>query len=255
MTDVTGLRILHVADLHYALPQFDWLVKTAEQFDLVVLAGHQLHLASPVPDDAEIPAVLEYLALLDQRTRVVMSSGNHDLTGPDANGEQAPLWLDDVRAAGIPTDHATIEVGDALVTICPWWDGPVGRTAVDAQLARDASRRGRPWIWVYHWPPLGSPTCWTGTRSYGDEDLVGWIDRHQPDLVLTGHVHQPPFREDGAWADRIGRTWVFNPGQQRGPIPAHVGIDLGAGEAWWLSLRGGEELRLDLDRAPDRTVF
>ena len=34
-----------------------------------------------------------------------------------------------------------------------------------------------------------------------------------------------------------------------------IKADLGEGEAWWASLRGGEELRLDHDRAPARTVF
>jgi hypothetical protein len=151
----------------------------------------------------------------------------------------------EARAAGIPTDGDTIEVGDAVVTICPWWDGPLGREALDRRLLDDAARRGRRWIWVYHWPPMGSPTCWTGQRHYGDEDLVGWIDRHRPDLVLAGHVHQPPFRADGAWADRIEGTWVFNPGQQRGPLPPWIELDLDAGTATWTSLMGREELRLD----------
>ena len=31
---------------------------------------------------------------------------------------------------------------------------------------------------MYHWPPLGSPTCWTGTRDYGDVELGRWIDEH-----------------------------------------------------------------------------
>ena len=251
----TDLQILHVADLHYALPQLDWVVAAAGSFDLVVLAGDQLNLASPVPPGAQAAVILEYLALLQAETTVVVSSGNHDLTGPDVNGEQAALWFDEVRAAGVPTDGDTIEVGGALVTICPWWDGPIGRAAVDAQFARDADRRGdRAWIWVYHWPPVGSPTCWTGTRHYGDEDLVGWIDQHQPDLVLAGHVHQPPFRRDGAWADRIGRTWVFNPGQQRGTLPARVEIDLARGDAAWVSLAGAEELDLSAPAAPERTA-
>jgi hypothetical protein len=30
----------------------------------------------------------------------------------------------------------------------------------------------------------------------------------------------------GGWADRIGTTWVFNAGQQAGPVPARIEIDL-----------------------------
>ena len=247
------MRILHVADLHYALPQLDFVVEVAADFDLVVLAGDALNLASPVPLEAQSVVVLEYLARLAERTTVAVSSGNHDLTGPDEHGEQAALWLAGAREAAIPTDGDTIEVGGALVTICPWWDGPAGRTVLDERLGADAARRGDRWIWVYHWPPMGSPTCWTGTRHYGDEDLVGWIDEHRPDLVLAGHVHQPPFKPDGAWADRIDGTWVFNPGQQRGPRPPWIELDLEAGTATWTSLMGREVLRLDED-PPARTM-
>ena len=44
--------------------------------------------------------------------------------------------------------------------------------------------------------------------------------------MLTGHVHQAPFVPGGGWVDRIGTTWVFNAGQQPGPVPARVEIDL-----------------------------
>jgi Icc-related predicted phosphoesterase len=249
------VQILLVSDLHYSLPQLDWVVAAAPDFDLVVVAGDQLDIASAVPLDAQTVVVLKYLSLLRDAGAVVVSSGNHDLTGPDHRGEQAALWLADARASGVPTDGDSLVVEDTLITICPWWDGPAGREELVAQLTADASRRPARWIWVYHWPPLGSPTCWTGSRSYGDQDLAGWIDEFRPDLVLTGHVHEPPFKPDGAWADRIGDTWVFNAGRQLGPMPARIELDLDAGRATWVSLMGTEELDLAAPAAPARSVF
>lgn len=249
------VRIILVSDLHYTLRQLDWVVRTAPSFDLVVLAGDHLDIASAVPLDAQVVVILRYLSLLHSVAKVAVSSGNHDLTGRDARGEQAALWLAEARQAGVPTDGDSLWVGDTLVTICPWWDGPEGRAAVEAQLAADAARRPPRWVWVYHWPPLGSPTCWTGRRHYGDADIGEWIARYQPEMVLTGHVHEPPFKPDGAWADRIGNTWVFNPGRQIGPVPTRIEIDLDAGSASWQSLLGAEELRLADARPPPRSVF
>ncbi len=244
------MRVLLAADLHYSLPQLDWVVAVAPEFDLVVLAGDHLDLASAVPLEAQSVVVLRYLSMLHDLTHVAVSSGNHDLTGPDARGEQSALWLEDARAAGVPTDGDSLLIGDTLVTICPWWDGPEGRTDTAALLAADAARRPARWIWVYHWPPMDSPTCWTGRRHYGDADLVGWIDEFSPDVVLAGHVHEPPFKPDGAWADRIGDTWVFNAGRQTGPIPTRVEIDFAEGRATWLSLMGIEEIGLDATVTP-----
>jgi Icc-related predicted phosphoesterase len=249
------VRLLLVADLHYVLPQFDWVVAQAADFDLVVLAGDHLDIASPVPLDAQSVVVLKYLRLLHEQGRVVVSSGNHDLTGPDADGEQSALWLADARADGVPTDGDSLMIGDTLITVCPWWDGPEGRARLELQLAADWAIRPHRWVWVYHWPPLGSPTCWTGRRHYGDADLVGWIDRYRPDLVLTGHVHDPPFKPDGAWADRIDETWVFNAGRQIGPTPTHVEVDTDAGTARWWSMMGSEEIDLGALVTPARTLF
>jgi Icc-related predicted phosphoesterase len=249
------MRILLVSDLHYSLPQLDWVVAAAPSFDLVVIAGDNLNISSAVALDAQSVVVLRYLSLLHGAGHVAVSSGNHDLTGPDATGEQTALWLAEARAEGVPTDGDSLLLGDTLVTICPWWDGPVGRQAVADQLASDSARRPRHWVWVYHWPPLDSPTCWTGQRNYGDADLVGWMDEHRPDVVLTGHVHQSPFRSDGSWVDRIGETWVFNAGHQIGPVPAHIELDLEENWARWVSLMGTEEVTLTDLVAPERTVF
>jgi predicted phosphodiesterase len=237
--------ILLASDLHYALPQFDWALAQVGEVDLVVLAGDHLDIASHVPLDAQIAVLTAVVERLEQPEQLVMSSGNHDLTAPDSAGEQSAPWMEQLRAAKVWTDGDSIELGDTLVTVCPWWDGPVGRERVAAQLAADAARRPARWVWVYHWPPDESPTCWTGHRHYGDPDLLGWIEEHGPDVVLAGHVHDPPFKPDGAWADRIGSTWVFNPGRQTGPMPAFIEIDLDDGVATWYSLMGREEQRLD----------
>ena len=249
------MRILLVSDLHYTLPQLDWVVRSAPGYDLVVLAGDQLDISSIVPLDGQVVVILRYLALLRAAGNVVIGSGNHDLTGPDAQGEQSALWLAEARNEGVPSDGDSVWFGDTLVTVCPWWDGPVGRAALALQLAADAARRPKRWVWVYHWPPLGSPTCWTGRRDYGDADLQQWIGEHRPDLVLTGHVHESPFKRDGSWADRIGATWVFNAGRQIGPVPCQVEIDLARGTASWRSLMGTESLELAAAQAPARSSF
>jgi Icc-related predicted phosphoesterase len=249
------LRILLVSDLHYSLPQLDWVVAAAPSYDLVVVAGDTLDFRSTVPLEAQTEVALNYLVLLAAAAPLVVASGNHDLTGPDRDGEQAALWLADPRLAGIPTDGGSLLVGDTLLTVCPWWDGPVGRARVVAQLADDAARRPRHWVWVYHWPPSDSTTSWTGSRDYGDKDVRGWIDEFRPDIVLAGHVHESPFRPDGSWADRIGDTWVFNAGHQIGSVPVHIELDLDNGWARWASVLGAEEVDLSAPTAPGRTVF
>lgn len=239
------LKCLLVSDLHYVLKQLDWLHAVADQFDLVVVAGDTLDISSSVAMDAQIVVVLSYLRRLEQRTRVVVSSGNHDLNGVSARGERLAVWMSRVGDLGVSTDGDFLEVEGVTVTVCPWWDGEIARAMVGEQLEADAARRGRRWIWVYHAPPDESPVSWSGQRHFGDRDLLEWIRRYQPDIVLTGHIHQSPFRAGGSWVDRIGATWVFNAGRQIGPSPTHVVIDLAAEIATWSSLAGTERVRLD----------
>lgn len=239
------MRCLVVADLHYSLPQFDWLVAAAPHFDLVIFAGDALDLGSMVDYRAQILVVRKYLALIAAKTRVVLCSGNHDLDERSPDGEKFAAWVGDVRELGIACDGETLTVGALTLTVCPWWDGPVVRASIERQLDQAAARGATNWLWVHHAPPANSPVSWGGKRYFGDAELVGWIDRYQPAMVISGHVHQSPFIADGSWFDRLGATWVFNTGRQPGRPPTSIVIDLAAGRAFWLAAGQAEWIELD----------
>jgi len=112
------VRILLVSDLHCTLPQLDWVVRAAPKLDLVVLAGDHPDINSAVSPDAQSLVILRYLLLLKAAGRLAVASGNHDLTGPDAQGEQAALWLAGARAAGLASDVDSLLKGDTLFTLC-----------------------------------------------------------------------------------------------------------------------------------------
>jgi Icc-related predicted phosphoesterase len=236
------MRILLVSDLHYTLKQLDWVASVAADYELVVMAGDHLDIASIVAPDAQIAVVLEYLARIAAKTTLVACSGNHDLNARNEFGERAAPWLDAATGSGVYVDGSRFGNERELVTVCPWWDGPLTREVVDRHLAEDAAVVGdRRWIWVYHAPPDASPTSWTGKRHYGDAELVDWIEQYQPDLVLCGHVHQSPFVPDGSWTDRIGSTLVFNAGRQIGPVPTRIELDTETAVARWSWLEGADE--------------
>jgi Icc-related predicted phosphoesterase len=219
------MKLLLISDLHYALKQYDWALRVAPEFDVVILAGDLLDNASHVDGRAQIVVVLKYLQRLSAVTTLLTCSGNHDLDAHNGDGEKTAKWLGQLRSMGIATDGDSVQTDDMLFTLCPWWDGPASRAMVGRQLARDAERRKGKWAWVYHAPPTGSVTSWNGRRSYGDEALSQWIGEYRPDFVFSGHVHTAPFCDGGSWIDQIGSTWVFNPGYQIGPAPACVVVD------------------------------
>jgi Icc-related predicted phosphoesterase len=239
------MKLLLVSDLHYTLKQFDWVYGIADRFDLVTIAGDHLDISALAAVEAQMLVISKYLTRIQSKTRLLVSSGNHDLDGRDGDGERVAAWISKSRFPGAAVDGDFIEIEDVAITVCPWWDGPLGCAAVGRLLARDAARRGARWIWVYHAPPDESPVSWTGTRHCGDVELLGWIRQYQPDLVLTGHIHQSPFKSGGSWVDRIGTTWVFNAGRQIGPCPTHVIIDLAERRAAWYSLAGNEVVHLN----------
>jgi Icc-related predicted phosphoesterase len=239
------MRILVVADLHYSLPQYDWLLGVAAEFDVVVIAGDHIDLGSLVDWRAQSLVVRKYVERLKAKTRLITCSGNHDLDSRNPLGEKVAQWIGNLSGDGVSSDGASLAVDDTLITVCPWWDGPLVRADVARLLSEAAPKRRARWIWVHHAPPDGSPTSWAGSRYFGDAELVQWIETHRPNIVFSGHVHQSPFVASGSWVDRIGSTWVFNAGHQFGAPPAHIVYDTDAEMALWFSAAGKQFVHLD----------
>ena len=239
------MRLLFVADLHYELKQFDWLMSHAADFDAVIIGGDLLELGSVLEPDVQIVVVEKYLARLCRQKPLLVSSGNHDGDARSAADESICKWLHDLKDGQLYVDGDSVEMGDTLITICPWWDGPVSRAEVESLLAKDAEKPKNRWVWIHHSPPDQSPVSWAGKKFGGDEFLVGWIQRFQPDLVLSGHIHNAPFNSKGSWNDRLGKTWVFNPGRQIGPCPTYLVFDLDKMSVEWVSLEGQVVQQLD----------
>ncbi len=244
------MKCLLVADLHYDLRKFDWVVAASAHVDIVVLAGDHLDVFATVDRTAPAIVAQKYFRRIRERAHLLICSGNHDLDSCDSAGELVTRWIAKARYYDVPTDGDTRLIGDTLFTICPWADGRFKRAEIAAHLARDAAMRPARWVWVHHAPPQGSPISWDGKRMFGDKALSAWIETYQPDLVLCGHVHQSPFTGAGSWADRIGATWVFNAGHQIGPQPSHIVVDTASPGAYWISFEGAEET--SLDRSPCR---
>ena len=237
------MRILLTSDLHYKLRQYDWLIGAAANFDAVVVAGDHIDAFGVVPSEVQIAALSASLAAVAQKSRLLVCSGNHDLNGRNPQGEKKADWLDAVRSSALAVDGDTVDVGDTLFTVCPWWDGPYARAGMEQMLERASQRRNGRWVWVYHAPPVGL-LSWTGKRHYGDAVLPELIGRYSPTAVLCGHIHEAPFKTGGSWVDRVGDTWLFNAGRQIGDVPARIEIDFTLQQARWISLAGLEEKAL-----------
>ncbi len=112
------MRCLFVADLHYSLPQFDWLLQSAPRYDLVVLAGDALDVASNVDFRAQTLVVRKYLHRIASVTQLIVCSGNHDLNSRSEAGEKVARWIGDLAALNIASDGDSLVIENILFTIC-----------------------------------------------------------------------------------------------------------------------------------------
>ena len=117
-------------------------------------------------------------------------------------------------------------VGDTLFTICPWWDGPLARERIAAQLAADAAQADRPLV-------LGPPRA---ARQLADELGRQPLFRrraaarngsrlYQPDIVFSGHVHQSPFTRAAHGSTGSAPPGCSMPATSSAAPPAHIVLD------------------------------
>lgn len=211
---------------------------------MVIIVGDLLNIASSVDLDTQILIAQKYLQRIKNQTQLIVCSGNHDGDRRNAEGEYFADWLKDDALHGISGDWASLDVSGWHFSVCPWWDGPIGKLQEEDFLEAEAAKRPENWFIVHHAPPSNTKTSWSGKRDCGDELLREVITNHQPRVVLSGHVHQAPFRSNGNWYDRIGETWIFNAGYTMGQLPPYMDFDLSTGEVKWVSIEGVETAQI-----------
>jgi len=250
------MRILLLADLHYRKPWFNWLA--TQKVDLVLIAGDLLD--SMTSGDSLIRQIL-YVRnwCAGYPGPLVLSSGNHDsntqrgFIDPEELEElsakqcaavaqllEAPHWMDCLARPGVMTDGRSeclsMPGGEVVVTTIPYdygWEDDVRRDDLWVQGAKLQRAKRVPWIVLHHEPPDG--TYVGGER--GDLTLSWKIREYCPNFVVSGHLHEQPYR--GSFAEKIDDTWCFNPGHPtaslaaKAPFPNHIILDLKARTATW----------------------
>lgn len=80
-------------------------------------------------------------------------------------------------------------------------------------------------LFALHSPPRGTRCDMIGAHAHvGSRAIRAFIERRQPPLVLSGHIHESP-RISTSWRDRLGETITVNPGQFGTPWLCGVWFD------------------------------
>ncbi len=242
---IRPMKILVASDLHYRLKQFDWLNSQAGHCDAMIIAGDMLDISSHLDLGVQIVVMKKYLKNIGEKIPLLVCSGNHDGNEKNENDEYIARWLQEARDKQVYVDGDNVFFGSTLITVFPWWDGDVTKQEVAEQIKQSSQLEYEKWIWIYHAPPDKSLTSWVGKRFIGDAELNKWIEQYQPDMVVSGHIHESPFKTDGSWVDQLGKTWIFNAGSHIGDVPAHIILDIEAMSAEWYSLAGNDSRQLE----------
>lgn len=180
----------------------------------VIISG-DLTIRGGVPEARD---VIEAVSALNPR--VLAQIGNMDFATVQA-------WLDG-NGQGI---HAkAMELAPGLKLMGVGWSPPTPfatpSEVPDARLAEwllEAYEQARDFdhlILVSHTPPHGTATDVVGSGAHvGSLAVREFIERAQPDLCLTGHIHE------SRAVDSIGKTVLVNPGDLASGGYALIGYD------------------------------
>lgn len=194
------MRIVGLVDLHWpgtgrvVLPDL-------QAVDLVVLGGDITHFRGMEAGRRLVDQVLAAGA------PVLAVCGNCDQREVEDCLAHAEIGLD--RRARVVEGVKFVGLSGGL----PFGGCPYERTEEEfEQACREAFAAAAaieaegPTIFVSHQPPYNTRCDLTRGRHVGSHVVRAAIERHQPDLVLCGHIHE------GIGTDTIGASRIVNPG-------------------------------------------
>jgi hypothetical protein len=257
------VKLLLTADFHFHKPWFEWLLRVANRYDLVCIAGDLLDMFHPEGVVPQLIYVYEWMQMLTKlQVPVALCSGNHDLPGNQPilvpgvslRKDKLPIlgefakhrrWIHALKMnhlIAVDGDSKIIRTRteDAITVVClPY--------AADGHV-QPLSPAARPCLILHHEPPAQTLVA---EPKAGSREFALLVARMQPTWTMSGHVHFTVGAENH-FSQRIGRSWCFNcrqipPATILPPEPNFIVLDTKIREvswAHWLSLERFEEIKI-----------
>jgi hypothetical protein len=192
------MKILATADIHGDKKLVDKLVKNSKGADVIVIAGD---LTWAERDLRNIIGPLKKYG-----KPIIMIPGNHEtLASVD--------FLESLYKPGVYNLHARgIKIGDTCFIACG--SGNIGLFQLSDEEVADSLEEAlsevkgcSKTVLITHVPPYDSLLDNLGWTKAGSLAVRRFIEKHQPDLCLCGHIH-----ETAGLIEVIGKTKVMNVG-------------------------------------------
>lgn len=223
------MTILHVTDLHFYKPYYQWILEQVGNFDILCLTGDLIGEMRPtarINKTSQINWVSKWIEQLTMPTFIC--SGNHDVDGDNDDDLLLDLgdfindvgccpsidetfWLNKIKNPQVFTDNRIHTIRSITFGCVPYYG-----YGLDEYSNCD--------VLLHHDPPDNSKTCIQAGCAFGSLELyqsliMGIIS---PSYVLCGHVHRPLANED-----KIRNSFVINPGASfGGNMPNHKYITI-----------------------------
>lgn len=194
------MRIVSFGDIHMSVGTIARLAPELVTADLVILSGDLTNFGG----GADAQPVLDAIAA--HARQVLALSGNLD----------QPEVIDFLRTAGICLHGESRRFGDLGIFGCggsnltpfhtptEYREDELAALLAAAHAGVAAAPRR---LMVCHTPPLNTATDRIITGAHvGSAAVRKFIEQHQPELCITGHIHE------SAGVDRLGRTTIINAG-------------------------------------------
>ncbi|MEN8190324.1 MAG: metallophosphoesterase [Thermodesulfobacteriota bacterium] len=218
------MKMIAFGDVHMTLGRFDE-IPGIESAELVILTGDLTNYG----DRHEAKKILD--RVMEVNPNVLAQAGNLDEHDVDRYLEELDFNLhghgrligDECCLLGVGGSNQTpfntpIEYSEEEIDIFLQQANSEARELVEAAVHKVG--RPVPLILVAHTPPHNCSLDQIGPGQHvGSTSVRRFIERFQPPLCITGHIHEASGEE------RIGKTLVINPGmiQHHGWVEVEVG--------------------------------
>jgi hypothetical protein len=209
------MRIVGITDIHGRTSAFDQTAATIRSADLVLVSGDITHFGG----GKEAAHIIQRLRELNPRVYGV--SGNCDQQEVSRYLDEHGLSLEGacVRESGVVLAGAGGSLAAPMGTPNEFSEQEFERILEGVAGCIDGSA---PWILVIHQPPLDTANDLVGSGLHvGSTTVRSFIERYTPAVCMCGHIHE------GVGIDRIGDTYILNPGPFRHGSLSLVEFDRG----------------------------